>query len=68
MQARYTVDKNNRLIINLDGKNVCVSGFFEIDEYNRLIYWLNDPGKWRKQYGFGEKIIFTGNWKLNQNY
>ncbi|MFZ2602384.1 MAG: hypothetical protein WAX79_00060, partial [Candidatus Omnitrophota bacterium] len=20
------------------------------------------------QYGFGEKIIFTGNWKLNQNY
>lgn len=68
MQARYTVDKNNRLIINLDGKNVCVFGFFEVDESNRLIYWLNEPAQWRKQYGFGEKVIFTGNWKLNQNY
>lgn len=68
MQIRYSVDNNNRLIISRNGKVISPSGFFEIDESNRLVYWLNEPARWRKQYGFGEKIIFIGKWSLNQNY
>lgn len=68
MQARYRVDNNNRLIINRNGKVISLSGFFEVDESNRLVYRLNEPAKRRKQYGFGEKIIFIGKWSLNQNY
>lgn len=68
MKIRYFVDSNNRLVTSRNGKNISLAGFFEIDKSNRLIYWLNEPARWRKQYGFGEKIIFTGNWKLNQDY
>ncbi len=65
---KYSIDKDNRLIIRQNGKNIPVNGFFEVDEANRLIYWLNEPVVWRKQYRFPAKIVFTGNWVLNNNY
>lgn len=68
MKIRYFVDSNNRLVISRNGKNIALAGFFEVDKFNRLIYWLNEPVSWRKQYGFGEKIVFVGKWSLNQNY
>ncbi len=65
---KFSTDSDNRLIFRRDGKNIPVNGTFETEDNNRLIYWLNEPAVWRKQYKFPEKIIFTGRWKLNANY
>ena len=68
MPTRFFTDSDNRLILHRDGKDIPVNGSFEIDDNNRLVYWLNEPAVWRKQYKFPEKIVFTGRWKLNPNY
>lgn len=44
------------------------NGKFDIDKDNRLIYWLNEPASWRKEYSLPGKIIFKGNWQLDKNY
>lgn len=68
MQIRYLIDDNNRLIVADNGENLPVDGSFSIDEDNRLIYWLNEPQAWRVKYQLPEKLVFTGNWKLDANY
>lgn len=65
---RFSTDSDNRLIFRRNGKNIPVNGTFEIGDNNSLIYWLNEPAVWRKQYKFPEKIVFTGSWNMNQNY
>lgn len=68
MPTKYSVDSDNRLIVACNGENLSVNGTFSIDEENRLIYWLNEPQAWRVKYQLPEKIVFTGNWKLDVNY
>jgi len=65
---RYTVSNDNRLIIRRLGEVISVSGSFEIDRKNQLIYWLNEPSAWRKQYALPPKIVFKGSWRLNSNH
>lgn len=45
-----------------------VQGRFSIDKNNQLIYWLNEPLFWRREYSLPGKIIFKGSWQLNNNY
>ncbi len=67
-KTKFSTDSDNRLIFRRDGKDIPVNGIFEIEDNNRLVYWLNEPSVWRRQYRLTEKIIFTGSWMLNQNY
>lgn len=48
--------------------SIPICGRFSIDKNNRLIYWLNEPLSWRKEYSLPGKIIFKGSWHLNNNY
>jgi len=68
MPTRFFIDSDNRLIFRKNGSAMPINGSFEIDESNRLVFWLNEPAVWRKQYKFPEKIVFTGRWKLNSDY
>lgn len=65
---RYSTDTMNRLIIRRNRKTLITDGRFSIDKNNRLIYWLNAPDPWRRQYSLPPKISFQGNWQLNPNY
>ena len=49
-------------------KPLVVNGRFSVDKDNRLIYWLNEPLEWRRQYNFPRGIVFKGKWQLNSNY
>lgn len=64
----YKADNTNRLIIRREHKTLITDGRFSIDKNNRLIYWLNAPEPWRRQYNLPHKISFRGNWQLNPNY
>ncbi len=66
--ARYSVDKNNRLVIGLNGTKLIPDGSFSIDNKNRLVYWLNKPQSFKRKYLPSDKIVFTGKWSLNPNH
>lgn len=68
MDQTYFLDKFNRLSIKRKDKRFSPEGYFSIDNENRLVYWLNEPVSWRKQYQLPNKIIFSGLWKINSNY
>jgi len=70
MKYRYSVNNDNHLLIKLPKtkESLCVRGRFDIDKNNRLTYWLNEPSSWRRVYSLPGKIIFKGNWQLNNNY
>jgi hypothetical protein len=68
MKNRYTVDKFNRLVIKQRHKRFLTGGRFSIDKNNQLIYWLNEPISWRREYSLPKKIVFKGRWQLNKNY
>jgi len=68
MPAAYSIDKNNQLVLKKGRKAVSLNGSFSIDRKNRLIYWLNEPPTWRREYHLPEKLVFCGNWKLSTNH
>lgn len=68
MKNRYTVDEFNRLVIKQRHKRLVTDGRFSVDSHNRLVYWLNEPASWQRQYDLLSKICFKGNWQLNKNY
>lgn len=70
MKYKYSVDSNNQLLIKPQKKKpaIPVRGSFSVDKNNRLIYWLNEPERWRRLYNLSPKVSFMGNWQLNSNY
>lgn len=70
MRYKYSVNRGNQLLIKKSRlkKPLLTNGKFSIDKNNRLIYWLNKPESWRRQYNLPNKINFIGTWKLNPNY
>jgi len=70
MKYKYLLNNDNQLLIRQPKKrkSLVVNGRFSIDKDNRLIYWLNEPPEWRRQYNFPDEIVFSGNWQLNANY
>ncbi|MCM8800563.1 MAG: hypothetical protein NC912_00895 [Candidatus Omnitrophica bacterium] len=67
-KRHYLIDNQNRLIVKQKDKRLLPQGNFSVDKHNHLIYHLNEPFSWRRQYGSGKKICFLGNWRLNPNY
>lgn len=65
---RYTIDASNRLGIKTKRKMLFPSGSFAINKDNRLLYRLNEPYPWRKLHNLPSRIVFKGEWKLNQDY
>jgi hypothetical protein len=68
MKNKYAVDNLNRLLIKQKDKTLLALGEFSIDQKNRLLYWLNEPDSWRREYGLPKKVIFKGSWNLTRNY
>jgi len=68
MKYRYAVDGYNRLIVKRNRKKAVPRGEFSVEKNNRLVYWLNEPSAWRREFSLPNKIKFAGNWKLNANY
>ncbi|TBR17605.1 hypothetical protein EPO66_02465, partial [bacterium] len=56
--VRYSIDKNNRLVIETNGIKLIPNGSFSVDNKNRLVYWLNES----------DKIAFIGKWVLNPDH
>jgi len=70
MKRRYSVNKDNQLLIKPSGRNkpLLAQGSFTSDRNNRLIYWLNEPAPWRKLHNIPPKIAFKGSWRLNKDH
>ncbi len=70
MKYRYSLDENNCPVIKSAKLKSALypKGTFSTDKDNRLFYWLNEPAAWKKQYNLANKLIFEGNWRLNENY
>jgi hypothetical protein len=68
MKNKYAVDNLNRLLIKQKEKTLLALGEFSIDQKNRLLYWLNEPDSWRREYGLPKKVIFKGSWNLTRNH
>lgn len=70
MKYKYYLNNKNQLVIKHREQKTAipVRGSFSVDKNNQLIYWLNEPENWRRQYKLPPKISFIGNWRLNSNY
>jgi hypothetical protein len=64
----FMIDNFNRLVVKRGGETFPVDGSYSLDTDNQLVYWLNEPGAWRLQHELPDKIVFIGNWRLNDNY
>ena len=70
MKYRYSVNNDNQLLVKLPKtkESLLARGKFDVDKNNRLLYWLNEPLSWRRQYSLPGKVVFKGSWQLNNNY
>ncbi len=70
MKYRYCLNKDNQLLIKppKTKKLLKLNGKFGLDKQNQLIWRLNEPASWRREYNLPNKITFKGRWQLNPNY
>jgi hypothetical protein len=70
MKYRYGTDENNQLLLRpvASGLPLVVDGNFGVDKENNLIYLLNSPSPWKREYRLPAKIVFKGSWHLTPNY
>lgn len=70
MKYKYAVNSKNQLLIKSrqDKRATAVNGSFGVDKNNQLIYWLNQPSRWRREYSLPNKIRFTGKWRINSEH
>ncbi len=67
-RSRYSVDKNNRLVISTKKKRLRPAGIFFINKKNQLIYQITEPKIWRKKYNLPNKKVFEGTWQLDKKH
>jgi len=67
-KVKFDVDTDNRLVVKQGKKRLVADGRFKTGKENKLIYLLNEPPEWRRQYHLPAKIVFEGYWHLNPNY
>lgn len=67
-KVNYTVDDDNRLNVRRNNKTSSARGNFSVDSKNRLIYFLNEPPRWRRAQRLDSKIVFQGNWQLDNEH
>jgi len=70
MKPKYSVDKNNQLIVKFPRKKWSLKpkGNFGIDNNNRLFYQVRESATWRKQRSLPPRITFKGSWYLSPNH
>jgi len=70
MKNKYSIDKNNQLLIKSPKSKIPLKpkGEFAINKNNQLEFYLNEPVAWRKLYDLPRKIAFVGNWSLNKDH
>lgn len=69
MRYKYSISPQNQLIVSIPKqKPLKPKGSFQINQNNRLEYWLNEPQTWRQLYNLPQKIVFEGKWQLNSNH
>lgn len=68
MKKFFLLDNNNQLNIKTDKGFEVLDGKISLDNKARLIYWINKPENWFKQYGLSKRIAFVGKWRLNSNH
>lgn len=65
----YNITKENQLSVSLPHKDKkLLHGEFTIDSNNTLIYSINEPTGWYRQYNIPGKIKFDGEWKLDDDH
>ena len=62
---RYRVTSDNRLRIAIPRRILSPHGCFSTDRHNNLVYWLNEPAAWRREFDLPQKITLSGRWKLD---
>ncbi|MBN2121039.1 MAG: hypothetical protein JW734_08335 [Candidatus Omnitrophica bacterium] len=69
----YTVDsvnKDNQLLIKTSPKDKPrkLAGRFMLDKYNSLLYLVNEPSGWQREFKVPTLLKFTGTWSLNADH
>ncbi len=69
MKNSFATNPDNQLLFKPPHAKapIPVKGRFAVKD-NHLIYYLNEPASWRREYDLPTKIKFTGRWELNSNY
>jgi len=65
---KYSLDNNNRLILKKNSKKNLLNGKFLTDNNNNLLYRINEPITFKKEYGLPKKLSFEGNYSLDSNH
>ena len=70
MKPRYSINNNNCLEVKLPeaGQALVADGSFRVTENNQLLFWLNQPCPWKRNYDPAKGIVFEGHWCLNEDY
>jgi len=69
MKPRYSVNKNNQLVVKQSRhKPVVLPGYFGIARNNQLSFKINKSSEWCREHGFSLETGFEGTWKIDQNH
>jgi hypothetical protein len=68
MKPKYSLSKNNQLIINLADEVLRPRGEFIVGKDSQLTYVIKEPKDWRRQKGVPERLHLKGSWSLNKEH
>lgn len=70
MPVKYSVNKDNQLTLKVppEEKTRVLHGDFKLDRNNNLIYLVNEPSGWHKDFNIPSRLKFKGKWKLNSDH
>lgn len=69
MEKSFAVNTDNQLLLRTPSAKTPtpIGGHFSVED-NQLVYYINEPDSWRREYDLPAKITFSGRWKLDSNY
>jgi hypothetical protein len=69
MKNSFAVNTDNQLLLKKPREETPtpVNGYFSVED-NQLVYYINEPDSWRREYNLLSKIRFSGRWQLDSNY
>ncbi|MFC1514728.1 hypothetical protein ACFL5X_02395 [Candidatus Omnitrophota bacterium] len=70
MPLKYSLNKDNQLTVKAPGltKPKTLTGSFQTDHNNNLIYLVNEPSGWHKDFNIPSRLKFTGKWKFTDKH
>lgn len=69
-RSHFKLNQDNIVLVKPERakRSFAVDGQFSLDKSNNLIYLLNEPSAWRREYELPNRLRFKGKWKLNPNH